>query len=154
MTKKILALFGKGDSGKTTTIAFILGDLQKLTTGDPYVKRGNKRKGNLEREVLYAVLKIHGVLVGISSQGDDASRIRRYVTPLVDRGCKVIVCATRSRANSSSVTELEEIARESKPRFAIEWVEKPFDATNRAAGNRKCCAQLVSIVMEEVEKLR
>jgi len=154
MTKKILALQGKADSGKTETIVLVLEELLTMASGVPEVRRGNKRKGNLKPEVLYAILKIHGVLVGISSQGDHANHIRRYVTILVDRGCKVIVCATRSRSSSSSVTALKDIASESKPRFTIEWVEKPSDIRNQAAGNRKSCDQLVSMVLDAVGKRR
>ncbi len=154
MPKKILALQGKADSGKTETIVLVLEELLTIATGVSEIKRGNKRKGNLKPEVLYAILKIHGVSVGISSQGDHGNHIRRYVTLLVDRGCKVVVCATRSRSSSSSVTALKEIAGEAKPRLTIEWVEKSSDDENQAARNQESCDQLVSKVLEEVGKRR
>src|SRR5438067_1440145 len=116
MQKTIIALWGAGRLGKSTTIRLAYEELKNhgsvIEPGD----RANNRPSG-PPEVKGAILKIDGVLVGFTSPGDDEEWVEWFVKRLIDAGCKVIVCATRSKGGS--VTVLERLASEAKPPFRI-----------------------------------
>ena len=70
MQRTIFALFGIGDSGKTTTISLVYNHFRQqgatVIYGGDYARR--RQKG--ATEIKGAVLEIDGVLVGFASPGD------------------------------------------------------------------------------------
>jgi ABC-type oligopeptide transport system ATPase subunit len=148
MERTMFALFGKGGSGKSTTIAYVLAELLKHAS-DSRVQRGNQRPSG-PPEVWWAVLTINGVLVGIASPGDADKYIRKHVQPLIDAGCQVIVCATRSTEDSSSVQALKQLAASATPPYRIKWIKKVSDPLNAESCNRQQCGEIVRKVLEAV----
>jgi ABC-type dipeptide/oligopeptide/nickel transport system ATPase subunit len=148
MERTMFALFGKGGSGKSTTIAYVLAELLKHSSVSS-VQRGNQRPSG-PPEVWWAVLTINGVLVGIASPGDSEFQVRRRIEPLIDAGCQVIVCATRSTEDSSSVQALRQLAATATPPYRIKWIRKVSDPLNAESCNRQQCGEIVRNVLEEV----
>jgi hypothetical protein len=146
MQNMIFALFGKGASGKSSTIAYVLEELLKHAN-DSNVHRGNRRQAG-PSEVWSAVLTVQGIRVGIASPGDNEEAVRRRVEPLVAKGCQIIVCATRS--GGGSVAALKQIAEEADPPFEIEWIEKVPVEVNLEQGNRTACGVIVEKVLAAV----
>jgi hypothetical protein len=149
MEKTIFALFGKGGSGKSTTIAYVLAELKKHASNSR-VKRGRRRQQGRPAEVWWAILTINGVLVGIASPGDNGWYVRKHVQPLIDADCQVIVCATRSMEGSSSVEALGQLAAEADPPYKIKWISKVSDPLDAESCNQRQCGEIVSKVLEAV----
>jgi ABC-type dipeptide/oligopeptide/nickel transport system ATPase subunit len=148
MERTMFALFGKGGSGKSTTIAYVLAELLQHAS-DSSVQRGNLRPSG-PPEVWSAALTINGVLVGIASPGDNAYHVRRRVQPLINAGCQVIVCATRSTEDSSSVQALTQLADSAIPPYRINWIRKVSDPLNADSCNRQQCGEIVRKVLEAI----
>lgn len=146
MQETIFALKGKGGSGKSTTIAYALANLQRHAS-DSKVIRGRERMCG-PREVWQAILTIEGVRVGITSPGDNEMAVRRRVKPLIDAGCQVIVCATRT--GGGSVRALKQLASEAVPPFEIQWIKKASDEEDSEVKNRKVAAHVVKKVLKTV----
>jgi ABC-type dipeptide/oligopeptide/nickel transport system ATPase subunit len=149
MDKTIFALFGKGGSGKSTTIAYVLSELKKHAS-NTRVERGRKRQQGRPAEVWRAILTINGVLVGIASPGDNGWFVRKHVQPLIDADCQVIVCATRSTKRSTSVQTLRQLAAEADPPYKIMWIRKVSDPLDAENCNRRQCGEIVSKLLEAV----
>ena len=82
MERMMFALFGRGSSGKSTTIAYVLSELLKHASNNS-VQRGNQTERPSPPEVWWAVLTINGVRVGIASPGD-ADKVHQEACPAVD----------------------------------------------------------------------
>lgn len=116
MQRTIIALWGIGDSGKTTTISLVYDHFRQqgatVIHGGDYTRR--RQKG--AREIKGAVLEIDGVLVGFASPGDRPDILLPLLEALVERGCIIIVCATHTRGGTVKVVgELGQQARELLP---------------------------------------
>jgi len=146
MQKTIIALWGKGGSGKSTTIADALAELQKHAS-DSTVKRGRQRLSG-PPEVWSAILTIDGVQVGIASPGDNEQAVIRRVKLLMDAGCQVIVCATRTGGGSAAA--LRKLALQAEPPFKIKWIKKVSDKMDSERQDRAACAEIVMRVLEAV----
>lgn len=144
--KTIIALWGEANSGKSTTIAYVLERLLERST-EADAKLGYKRRAG-PQEVWYAVLNIRGTRVGITSQCDTAEFVNRRVKPLVAAGCRIVVCSTRP--SGGSVAAVENIAADSRPPFEIDWVEKLASAKNMEKNNRETCTNIVTKVLRTV----
>jgi hypothetical protein len=118
MTKSIVALQGKGDTGKTTTIG-ILHDklLKKGFKRENYVEGGQRRKGR--RREFHAIFMVNGKKVGIASVGDLRKHIEPRLREFGKEGCSIIVCACHTRGGTVEV--IEEFARTG---WDLEFVQK------------------------------
>ncbi len=136
--KTIIALRAKADSGKTTTIAYayrILADQHKL------IFRGNGRK-----EINGDILEIDGVKVGFASKGDMDWLLEQEFTPLIEKGCMVIVCAARSAGNTNRFVE-------GFSDFDVVWIEKVRRDSERERDivNRRQANEIIEEVIKAVE---
>lgn len=146
MPNQIFALWGKANSGKSTTIACVVDELARHAD-EADIKLGYRRPSG-PKEVWYAVLNIRGTLVGVTSPGDNAQIVDRRVKPLVAAGCRIIVCATHPAGGS--VHALEQIAADARPPFAIEWIEKTSDDQGEEQNNRKTSKAVVAKVLKAI----
>jgi hypothetical protein len=88
--KKIIALRGIGDSGKTTTI-WVLREILPAR-GYPRVPGSFVDHGKDFSEVF----DWNGVLVGVTSAGDSYDLVQGRLQELIDQGCQILICACRS----------------------------------------------------------
>lgn len=120
--KTIIALRGKGNSGKTTTIR-ILHDLL-LTNGYTQV-RSNFR---IDSGDFIAIFKKKNKLVGVTSSGDTYDLVHDRLQEMVDEDCKICVCACRTfdrvpPGTNAAILEFQN--------YVNEFIEKTVDESNR-----------------------
>ncbi|WP_157209256.1 hypothetical protein [Mariniflexile maritimum] len=91
--KTIIALRGKGGSGKTTTIR-ILYELLMLEKNNFSVLTSNykKKKGDFK-----AILSKNDMLIGITSSGDTHDLVYKALSEFNDAGCYICICACRTK---------------------------------------------------------
>lgn len=117
MTKKVIALYGVADVGKSTTIKLaydLLKAKYKMATVDELFVGAD----------IKIVLTIDGTKIGIESQGDPSGRLKESLSLFVKMGCQVIICATRSRGQT--VQAVEKLASA----YEILWLEQVIKKTS------------------------
>ena len=112
--KNIIALSGRANTGKTSTIKAIY----------LLIKR-NYPNATTEEIVLAVdikiVITIGNIKIGIESQGDPNSRLIASLTYFVKIDCDIILCATRTRgATVNAVTNLQN-------KYQILWASSNFN---------------------------
>jgi hypothetical protein len=114
--KKVIALKGKANVGKSQTIKTVT---ELLQTKYPHVKIDHHHS---TRGDVRVVLTFDGQRIGIESQGDPNRRlIKESLDLFVSVGCEVIICATRtSGATVNAVNALEE--------HDVLWLDQPMKA--------------------------
>jgi GTPase SAR1 family protein len=117
--KKIIALRGKGNSGKTTTIR----KLYKRFIDEEFeiIKTNFKEKGG----DFIAIFKINGKLVGMTSSGDTYDLVSDSLQEQVDGNCELCICACRTfdrieKGTNKAIYEFED--------YENEFLEKTVDA--------------------------
>ncbi len=91
--KKIIALKGRGGSGKTTTMNLLRDQLIALGAEEEFYLGGLGHQGR----DFYGVYRIWGILIGITSEGDFHRIVASRLLFLVEKGCTVIACTCRTR---------------------------------------------------------
>lgn len=102
----LLALKGKGNSGKTTTIKYLYrsiieagGEPLQILSGDPEAEAGD----------FTVQLRIGEKVIGITSAGDTYDLVSTHLNQLLDASCDYFVCACRSfdrgRGTNTAVNE-------------------------------------------------
>lgn len=98
MPEKIYALWARANSGKTST----LNQFIKLLN-DKYenilLKKGIDTVDSL------AVFNIDGKIVGITTQGDKISQLKKWLDKLENHNCDIIFCATRSKGGTRNLVK-------------------------------------------------
>ena len=87
--KKIIALKGKGNSGKTQTIRKVFNELCAQD-------KDTKVEILIDNADVKAIVTIKGIKIGIESQGDPNSRLKDSLNEFSKKDCDIIVCATRT----------------------------------------------------------
>ena len=106
--KKIIALSGSGNSGKTSTLCIVHKGLLSMAESimdEHRIDDGDQRN----------ILVINGVNVGIETQGDPNSRLSSSLILFKEHNCHLIICATRTRG--STVEIVDNLA----PEYHISW---------------------------------
>ncbi|HID82787.1 MAG TPA: hypothetical protein EYH06_07515 [Chromatiales bacterium] len=86
----IIALKGRGNSGKTQTIKAVFKNLKikypsaKITILEPNTTE------------IKIIIDINGIKVGLESQGDPNSRLKQSLSDFSNAKCDIIICATRT----------------------------------------------------------
>lgn len=96
--KSIIAIYGKANSGKTSTIKKIS---RLLCQEYHYSSEKVEDKG----DDIYQVLTKDTFKIGIISQGDVGSWVEEYLAELTKRECNLIICATRTRGKTCEAVD-------------------------------------------------
>lgn len=138
--KTIIAVRGVANQGKSASIKIAYSLLRERY---PTAKIEELHIG----VDITVVITIDGVKVGIESQGDPNSRLFQSLDHFVDIGCKVIVCATRSRG--ATVEAVNSLAG----KYRIEWYPKQSvsSASKHAVANRSVAQQIVAAVQAAID---
>ena len=96
---------------------------------------------------LPVVMTIDDLKVGMESQGDPNSRLFNSLDHFVKIGCKVIVCATRSRG--ATLEAVNSLAGD----FLVEWFPKVSisSVSKHEAANRSDAQQIVAAVQAAID---
>lgn len=145
MQPTIIAVQGKCDSGKTTTILIAFEELRKQGRS----KQKSVSGRDSADEVRGDIIEIDGIDVGIISVGDKAANLKKLLRALLNAGCLVIVCATRSFGDTTTVVDQLadtcRIVRISKPRMA---------KAHRESSNRETADRIVSEVKFAIDRAK
>jgi len=116
--KTIIALRGKGNSGKSETIRI----LHNLLDNNDY----ELVRTNLENNTgdFVSIFRKNKIFIGITSSGDLYDYVHDRLEELINDGCKICVCACRSYdrvppGTNAAVTEF--------PGYTPQFVEKTYD---------------------------
>lgn len=106
MVKRILAVSGIGNCGKTHTMNYLA---QRLETNYPHARMSGPDPflNPLDCDARYVFDNIKGFKVGIGTSGDWGSTIADHFTDFDAVGCDIVITACRSRSGADSVDELE-----------------------------------------------
>jgi hypothetical protein len=101
--KKVIALSGPGESGKSDTIRKAYEQLldQCLRSG----RVNASVEANLKPKETAAVVTIDGVRIGFESMGDNTRRLAKSLQSLELRGCTIIICACRPARKFKAVVD-------------------------------------------------
>lgn len=137
MERKIIALFGVANVGKTQTIkkAYEL-LISKYPNATKEIIRNNYD--------IQVIVTINGVKIGIESQGDPNSRLFDSIKLFVKVGCQVIICATRTKgATVKAVID-------QKPEYNVVWYKQKID--REEATQKQSNLNMAETLIAETEK--
>jgi hypothetical protein len=149
MRRTIFALFGIGDSGKTTTISLVYNHFRQQGAKVIYGGDTTRHRQKGAREIRGAVLEIDDILVGFATPGDRPDILLRLLEALIERGCIIIVCATHTRGGTVEV--VREFERQG---FKVERIEKACPQMDHDDGNQKKAKEITEKVRGAVENAR
>src|SRR6266849_747034 len=119
--KRVIALRGLGNSGKSRTLSMVYELL--VTRYALERKRGKRVKVSIEGDVndvnTSVIVSVNGVKVGITSVGDQPGVLERNLREFEFKGCAIIVCASRTAAWFESVVNVLQ-----RSCYEIEWIDK------------------------------
>lgn len=139
MTKKVIVLWGKADTGKSGTILKIYKLLKSK-----YKDATSESK--IVGEDVRVILTINGIKVGIESQGDPGGRLLKSLKSFVKVNCRVIICATRTRGQTvDAVNNLKQHG------YEIIWHQQDVkqNTTEQDSNNLK----MANTIVREVSKI-
>lgn len=100
---KVIALWGKGGTGKTTTLNILIDRMKSISRLVDIGKISVAPKDN------WAIFEYKGKMVGIVTAGDDGNVLKEGFKELDQKCelCDVYVCATRTKRSSCKYIESE-----------------------------------------------
>ena len=139
--KKIFALQGKGNSGKTATF-YILGQLMR--DSGYTLREGNllqKLARSLRRGDFWQIFEKDGIIIGIVSSGDLYKIVKQQLDSLIqNHHCEIILCTCRSydKKRPGTLVAINEVVGYKKEFFPKERETDPlkYDVSNRMYAER------------------
>ena len=134
--KTIIALRGIANVGKSQTIQ----NTYRI------MKNQNMVLDTLTEEIGRVDIKAiaitnNEIKIGIESQGDPSARLEKSLNEFKQNGCKIILCATRSRGKTV------EIVKALNSDYDIKWENKNKSmATDERIDNERIANKLVSLI--------
>ena len=129
---KVIALFGKGGIGKTTTLNL----LNNLINPDNPITDGKDHR----RTFTYK-----GKTISITTPGDNETEVKKNIQYVQDKNCDILV--TASRTWGQTVTELENFSKN------IRRIEKNVGHKRQDLVNEAQAADLQAIIDEVINQL-
>ena len=112
--KRVIVLRGTENTGKTQTIKKVY----ELMLAKYQVTRVHEK---IYKREITCVLLVNNKKIGIESQGDPNSRLRRNLEYFVDINCEIIICATRTYGQTvDAVNTLSD-------NYEIVWIDKTIE---------------------------
>jgi hypothetical protein len=129
---KVIALFGKGGIGKTTTLNL----LNNLINPDNPITDGKDHR----RTFTYK-----GKTISITTPGDNETEVKKNIQYVQDKNCDILVTASRTRGQT--VTELENFSKN------IRRIEKNVGHKRQDLVNEAQAADLQAIIDDVINQL-
>ena len=113
--KKIFALQGVSNCGKTSTLNSLNYKFQKKYGQQPTFSQTYKKptnKGISDICVIYNITDGNGntLIIGIASQGDELEKLKKGLKLLVSENCDIIFCACRTKGKT--IDYIHELSKE------------------------------------------
>lgn len=136
--KKAIALYGKGDSGKTSTLNLLIDLIVSENKGIPMTIHTEEEL----RKNCRAVLSYKGKIIGVGTWGDSKDQVEKNCNFFKEKNCDLIYTATRTRGETcKAIKDFVSINR-----FSLEWVKKKYRDTNRYSENLKQAQELFNLI--------
>jgi len=118
MNKRIIALKGRGNSGKTSTIKLLPEILKE--NGFNQVPNKYRKFGSDFRDIFIK----DGLLVGITSSGDTYDLVKQRLAELINDNCIICICACRTfdRSEKGTIAATKEFNN-----YETEYVNKTYE---------------------------
>lgn len=119
MERTIIAVYGRGDEGKSQTVKLVCEQLLMN-----YPNAIPNKVPTIKGDILITI-QLDNVKIGLESQGDPGSRMHTTVNDLADpevHACDIIVCA--SRTGGKSVKTIDAVA--DRHDFHTLWISSFF----------------------------
>ncbi|HEX6981291.1 MAG TPA: abortive infection family protein [Balneolaceae bacterium] len=97
-TMKIIALRGKSNIGKTTTIR----NLYDIMLSDGFAQEPGSFGGRTD---IYDIVTKNNVLIGITSSGDTEDVLNSRLEMFNERECGIVICACRTRGGTNEILD-------------------------------------------------
>lgn len=146
--KKIVALRGAGNRGKSTTLKIVYEYLLKsfsLLPEDRVAPGGRGMYRQDMRSDVRAIFVVNGKRVGIESQGDPKSRLKDSLDFFQRKRCDLIICATRTRGDTTDLVQAL------VPPYFVEWIAKSVALDE--GSQRQCNRRDAETVMSSIRSL-
>ena len=149
--KLIIALYGKGGIGKSTTCKLVKDKLLKL--GGLNVFRNEHVRAN--GHDINIVLQQDTLKIGIETEGDPGTPLEDRLSDFVNIGCQIIVCTCRTYGKTVKVIQ----SFRPKYDYDIVWInqnnlESDYDEGNlRKLANEKTSKFIIEILKRRFPKL-
>ena len=131
---KVIALYGAGGTGKTTTLNL----LNNLINPD-------NPATNLRKDDRYDPISYKGKQIVITTPGDNKKEIEKNIEHLEDKNCDILV--TASRTWGQTVTELKNFSKN------IRWIKKNLGHKRQDLVNEAQALDLQAIIDEVINQL-
>lgn len=144
MKKQLIALFGVGDAGKTTTIRKV----RDLLLAKYIDAKEETLNGRLRVEI-FSIITIKGKRIGITSRGDRDIHVKFALEKFAQEKCQIILCATRTKG-SGSWNAMEKFA--AKHQYTIREIQKIKEQikAKQDNANKKDAATIVKIIRDSL----
>lgn len=130
--KKIIALYGRSDTGKTTTLNYLIGFL------DENLEIDDNSLTNNRKEVIYYKNK----KIAVTTPGDNKSELKKNIEYFKNKDCDILVTATRTKGATRE--ELKKYAQDIKTE--IIWIKKEISETSATLINKKQAKDIQAII--------
>jgi hypothetical protein len=139
----IIALRGRYDAGKTTTIRLLLEFLDRRD--DFELIRSNYVAGQ-DRTDFVTVFSYNDCLIGVTSSGDTFDAVNNRLQEFVDEDCQICVCACRTYGQTNTAVEGFED-------YEVQYIEKTFarNPLERNEANRGDAELLQQRIVELID---
>lgn len=130
--KKITALYGRSNTGKTTTLNYLIGFL------DENLEIDDNSLTNNRKEVIYYKNK----KIAVTTPGDNKSELKKNIEYFKNKDCDILVTATRTKGATRE--ELKKYAQDIKTE--IIWIKKEISETSATLINKKQAKDIQAII--------
>lgn len=143
MSNTIIALRGKSQTGKTTTLKKLIEIIKEkghgVTTLEQY------------KNDIVIVVEINGKNVGITTRGDFKSYLATDFAEFEKWSCELFVCACRSKGET--VDFLEKQSKGGTLIYHGEWYIEPKDRTDLASDIDKANTYQAQMIYDEIIRM-
>ena len=130
--KKIVALKGCANKGKSETLRIVIQKLKEKYSSVSYV---SCEKDDKDEKCVFG--NLNGMKIGIETQGDPGYRLPKSLQDFVQGMCNVIICACRTKGSTVEAIELY------RNDYEIEYIKKMASKTNFKQTNEFDANQII-----------
>lgn len=113
--KTIIALYRRANTGKTTTLNHLIRLLDKSKEGEELSLTKDRR----------VVISYDNKSIAVTTQGDNKNELDKNIKFFEDKGCDILVTATRSRGQTTGA--IYNYHKEINAK--LKWIEKNLSVT-------------------------